>query len=97
MEVGQFKSNSWNLYDMHGNAWKWCQDWSFSYDNKTLLNPIGPSNSKATELELETKVVRGGSYAQVGHKARSANRWEYLPAAASNVIGFRIVMQLDKK
>ncbi|MCH2174209.1 MAG: hypothetical protein MK193_00600 [Lentisphaeria bacterium] len=37
---------------MHGNAWKWCQDWSFSYDNKTLLNPIGPSNSKATELEL---------------------------------------------
>ena len=42
--VGQKKPNAWGLYDMHGNAWQWCSDWSVNrYKEGLQIDPAGPA------------------------------------------------------
>jgi formylglycine-generating enzyme required for sulfatase activity len=86
MPAGSFKSNAWNLYDMHGNVAEWCSDWydASYYGNSEKANPAGPKDGKL-------KVVRGGAWNQKGTSLRSARRSGYNPILRLNTIGFRCV------
>jgi len=53
--VGQKKPNAWGLYDMHGNAWQWCQDHYAPYGQAATTDPTGPN-------EGSSRVSRGGSW-----------------------------------
>jgi formylglycine-generating enzyme required for sulfatase activity len=55
--VGGKMPNAWGLYDMHGNAFEWCEDWygDSYYFESPADDPQGPSVGDA-------RVIRGGSW-----------------------------------
>jgi len=72
--VGELKPNPWGLYDMHGNAFEWCQDiygarlaWA-----EIRVDPTGPASGSE-------RVLRGGAFDSQPKYVRAAHRGYHLP------------------
>jgi formylglycine-generating enzyme required for sulfatase activity len=86
--VGQLKANDWGLYDMHGNAWQWCQDhYGIDYyKSSPKQNPTGPNSDGM-------RVLRGGAWDCEPVHCGAAFRRPNEPALRSYNFGFRVVLE----
>ncbi len=92
--VAHYPSNDWGLYDMAGNVAEWTGDafdessYNFTWD----LNPQYQYNADENDpAVLKRKVVRGGSWKDVGHYLQVASRTYEYQDTAKAYIGFRCV------
>ena len=83
--VGNYPSNGFGLYDMHGNVWEWCSDWYGAYPDVAVSDPEGP-------MEGSLRVSRGGSWYDVAANCRAARRFGGVPSFRWYLYGFRLAL-----
>ena len=83
--VGTKSSNELGIYDMSGNVWEWCQDWSGSYSSSSQRNPKGPNSGGS-------RVYRGGCWEITGWGCRVSFRYHSTPDYRLSSLGFRLAL-----
>lgn len=92
--VAHYAPNDYGLYDMAGNVAEWCQD---AYDESTYnfghdLNQNYSYEAKKNDPEvLKRKVIRGGSWKDIGYFMQTGTRTYEYQDTAKCYIGFRCV------
>jgi formylglycine-generating enzyme required for sulfatase activity len=79
---------------MHGNVQEWCAD---AYDEgyyarSPKRDPKGPNAGPDAR-----RVLRGGSWSDLGHDCRAAYRYHVAPSFRNFVFGFRVVVRPGAK
>lgn len=89
--AGLKNPNAWGLQDIVGNVWEWCEDeWHGSYEGAPQDGSAWVSNQQ----RCGRRCVRGGAWDMDAFRCRSSYRsfdWE---DAATNRLGFRIVIPI---
>jgi formylglycine-generating enzyme required for sulfatase activity len=87
------RPNAWGFFDMHGNAWEFCEDTAHrSYDGSPDDGSAWIEGGGACEPGPVGRMVRGGSSTNGYAKCRSAYRSDTPPDRRSTFTGFRPVL-----
>lgn len=90
--VASYPANSWGIHDMNGNVDEWVEDcYQDSYFNASS------EGAAMIDGDCEFRVMRGGSWFDIGRVIRSASRYRHPPEATKNSWGFRIALNLPTK
>ncbi|PXX97760.1 gliding motility-associated lipoprotein [Marinifilum breve] len=94
LPVGSYEPNEYGLYDMAGNVAEWTSGaydesaYSFTHD----MNPNYEYNALPDDPPaLKRKVIRGGSWKDIGYYMQCATRTYEYQDTAKSYIGFRCV------
>jgi sulfatase modifying factor 1 len=96
--VGQFRSNGFGLYDLHGNVWEWLAD-EYVHDlyekydvYEETKNGIRENPEVKDILQNTSFVLRGGSWFCAPWVHRSSGRFSFAPSHRTFDAGFRLAM-----
>ena len=82
--VRRRQPNRLGLFDMLGNVSEWCVDRSGAYSPVEIIDPVGRLD--------ETRIARGGSWADPARTLRVANRLSLKPELRTLYVGFRFAI-----
>ena len=88
--VGSKLPNAWGLYDIHGNAWEWCQDWLGDYPRGSVTDPSGATSGSH-------RVARGGIWNYYAASCSSGVRYGSMPSSRDFGDGFRVSLSPSGK
>lgn len=84
--VGLKAPNQLGIHDMCGNVWEWCQDYHVRDTN------FIPRDGSPFLLQGTDRVLRGGCHHNGAVHCTATKRYEIIPGAADECIGFRLAL-----
>jgi len=89
--VAQKKPNPWQLYDMHGNVWEWCEDIYYWQYYNAPTNGSANLTPEVPAAGASRRVLRGGAWCSPGTSCTSSFRRPAPCAFKETGTGFRVV------
>ena len=83
--VGEKLPNPFGLYDLYGNGWEWCLDWTGGITADPVVEPGGPTDGS---LDNNRRVGRGGAIGSGPDSCRSA---KVNPQNTAGGYGYRLL------